>query len=279
MSSCQMCRRSTNDVTWTAGQMGMPNLSSSIRMYSGIQRVRFWTSQAGTGPRTSAAEPKTARVHFTKPTPTSSKNTVTTTSGSAGRAATRAPRGAGSPDCIAIAGPGAARPDVGGGGSAGAATSPLGIAEGDVDCVGPGVRRPPGRGPQLRPPPCQPGRLSASAGRARWSESESAAQSRVKFGRKSAGAGSVVGPVRVESVGAAPQEPGPRPRQSGRRWGTDGPATSTSRRTRTRRPGPGDPDYASRGPADRPPRTGWARRPVASRRIGSLTCPVVFRAS
>jgi hypothetical protein len=119
--------------------------------------------------------------------------------------------------------------------------------------------------------------VQARAGPAGPSQ-ESAAQSRVKLGRTTARAGTVVRHVRVDSVGAAPQEPGPRPCQSGRRWSTDGPAASTSRRTRTRRQGPGVPDYAFRGAADRPPRTGRARRREATRRKGSVTCLVVFQA-
>ena len=61
----------------------MPKASSSMRMYSGIHRDFECVSHAGTGPCTSAAEPKTARVQCTRPTPASSKYTVTRTSGSA----------------------------------------------------------------------------------------------------------------------------------------------------------------------------------------------------
>ena len=58
--------------------------------------------------------------------------------------------------------------------------------------------------------------------------------------------------------GAMPGSPGLEPLQSGRRWGTDGPEASTSRRTLARGPGLGDSDYASAGAAGRAPRTAWA---------------------
>ncbi len=147
------------------------------------------------------------------------------------RVATRALRGAGSPDCIAIAGPGAARPDVGGGGSAGAATSPSGSPRATFTVWDRGLRRLPDRGPPPCPPPCQPGRIRPGAARASpLTRIESEPQPRRDRGVHCASsrdcrpatcqAGphdrrsrTVEGPVRAESVGDAPpgQEPGPRP--------------------------------------------------------------------
>jgi hypothetical protein len=148
------------------------------------------------------------------------------------RVVTRAPRGAGSPDCVATAGPGAARPGVGGGGSAGAATSPVG-----------------------------PPRLMFTVWGRRslcWAKSASHPP---KPGRST----DLPGP---SQRGCAP-ESGPRPLQSGRRWGTDGPAASTIRRTRTRRAGAGRLGLRLPRAADREPRTARARRREGPRRKGS----------
>jgi hypothetical protein len=60
--------------------------------------------------------------------------------------------------------------------------------------------------------------------------------------------------------GNYPRSPGREPSQSGRWWGTDGPAASASRRTRARGLGPGDWDYAFAGAAGRVPRTAGAGR-------------------
>ena len=80
------CRRSTIDDTRCRGMIGRPCASSSMRMYSGNQRELRCDSQAGTGPRSWPGVPKTARVQDTKMIPSSSKNTVATTPGSASEA-------------------------------------------------------------------------------------------------------------------------------------------------------------------------------------------------
>ena len=61
-----------------------------------------------------------------------------------------------------------------------------------------------------------------------------------------------------QASGDHPRSSGREPSQSGRRWGTDGPAASTSRRIRARGPGPGDSDYASAGVVGRVPRAAGA---------------------
>jgi hypothetical protein len=80
-------------------------------------------------------------------------------------------------------------------------------------------------------------------------------------GPRAAEAGSGGGPDRPRSARASlPSSPGLGPSQSGRRWGTDWPAASTSRSSGARGPGPADSDYATAGAAGRAPRTAGAGR-------------------
>jgi hypothetical protein len=70
-----------------------------------------------------------------------------------------------------------------------------------------------------------------------------------------------------------PPGPGRVPSQSGRRWGTDGPPAFTSRSSRARGPGPGDPDYATAGAAGRAVRTG-GRQPAPMPSRATRTTPL-----
>ena len=82
-------------------------------------------------------------------------------------------------------------------------------------------------------------------------------ESSLCYGPRAAKVGPGGGPDRPKSARASPpSSPGHGPCQSGRRWGTDGPVASTSRRSRAaqaRGPGPEDSDYAPAGAAGRAP--------------------------